>query len=232
MSTYSVQDAIQFVRAFVKNIPVSDVQLIAADQINSEIWMSYPWRWSIAELTAIPLVDATQDYAPVAPITDYFRLVRARIVRTDTTPNQALEPLTIVNKLEPKFQVVSPHAVSLISYEGHLSKFRLERPVQIGATDTWELRGEYQTQPTKLGTTSALFPFPDQYLEVMTTGLAWKFYDLVGDQRAGIAQSNGRGGVAYTGMLGAFRDQIYMMACAEGYAAGDTVAPSESLMAE
>ncbi len=232
MGTYSVQDAVQFARAYVKNIPIADVQLLAADMANSEIWKSYSWRWSMSELTAIPLVDATQDYAPVAPITDYFRLVRARIVRTDSTPNQVLDPLTVVNKLEPSYQVVSPHAITLVSYEGHLDKFRLDRPTQITTPNTWELRGEYQRQPLKLGTTSATFPFPDQYVRVGVSGLVWAFYDLVGDARAGTAQSNGRGGVAYTGMLGIFMDQIYAMACDEGYAAGDTVAPSESLMAE
>ena len=229
-STYTVQDAVQYVRAFVKNIPVSDVQVIAADQVNAAIWRSYPWRWSMSALTAIPLVDATQDYGS-AP-TNYFRLVRARIVRTDTTPDQALEPLDIVNKIEPGFQVMTPYAITLVAYEGHVDKFRLSAPAQVGSTDTWELRGEYQKQPTKLGSTSAVFPFPDQYFEVVTTGLLWKFYDLVGDPRAGTAQANKRGGAAYTGMLGKFMDEIYSMASDEGYAAGDLIAPSESLMAE
>ena len=229
--SYTVLDGIHHVRLFIKNIPVQDAQIISADKVNSKIWRAYPWRWSTETLTPIALVDSTQDYSGIP--TDYFRLLRARIVRTDTSPNEVYEPLDILNKLEPHLWSVSPRLIKAISYEGHLSKFRIERAVQITSPTTYQIQGEYQFIPTKITNTSNTLPFPDQYFDVFVEGLKWEFYKFADDARAGTARWDETAGMfVCTGQAAEFYGALYDMAASEGYASGDTIAPQDPLMYE
>jgi hypothetical protein len=227
---YSVLDGIHHSRYFIKNIPVDAIQIVAADDINARIHKAYPWRWSTSALTPISLVDSTQDYSS-AP-TDYFRLLRARIVRTDSTPDDVYEPLDVVNKLEPKLWPTSPRLIKAISYEGHLNKFRLERAAQVTSPSTFEIQGEYQKVVTKITNTSDSLPFPDQYFSVFVQGLKWKFYEFADDVRAGTANYNKDGQFVCTGQAATFYGELFDMASQEGYAAGDPIAPAEPLMYE
>jgi len=229
--SYSVLDGIHHCRLSIKNMPVADVQIICADKINSRIHRSYPWRWSTSALTPISLVDSTQDYG--SKPTDYFRLLRARIVRTDCTPDDVFEPLDILNKLEPKLRPVSPRMIKAISYEGHINKFRLERAVQVTSPNTFEIQAEYQTLVTTITNTSDPLPFPDQYFDVFVEGLKWEFFKFADDVRAGTARFDQTSGMfVCTGQAAEFYGALYDMAASEGYAAGDTIAPTEPLSYE
>ncbi len=230
MTAYLVSDSLAYCRSFVKNIPATPVQVIAADEVNAMIWRAYPWRWSLAALTPIALVDGTQDYAIGA--TDLFRPINFRLVRTDATPDEQSPPLHIVSKLEPNLQTCDPSLIEAISYEGFLAKFRLERAVTFTSTVTWQIQGEYQTIPTKITATSAGFPFPDQYINVFNSGYLWKLAKFADDARAGGQQTDGKGRTAYTGFYGEFMAELWDMMGQEGYGFGDSLAPSESLMAE
>jgi hypothetical protein len=214
-STYTVGDAVRYCKLFIKNIPVVDVQLIAADIVNGMIWKAYPWRWSTVTLTPIALVDGTQDYSS-AP-SNYYRLLRARIARTDSTPDEYDDPLIIVNKLEPYLHKMAHQSIRNISYEGHLDKFRLESAVSVGSGVTLQLQGEYQKQPTKIASTGDTLPFPDQYFDAFNAGLLWKFYQFADDPRGGGMQKAKSGGASYAGAYGAFMDAIADMAASEGY---------------
>ncbi len=227
-SSYTISEAVRIARLWVKNIPVNTIDITASDEILSKIWRYYPWRWSTVALTPIALVDGTQDYSS-AP-TNYFRLLRARIVRTDCTPDLYFEPLHIVNKLEPCLTKCACEGIQSIAYEGHLDKFRLEWAASVGTSVTYQLQGEYQKQPTRIADTSVALPFPDLYFDVFVAGLKWKFMEFADDARAGGSQTNGKGASGHGGARAEFEDALYMMACSEGYAAGDLIAPSESLM--
>ena len=92
-----VSEATDYLRAFIKQIPVTSIQVIAADNVKSEIWKLCPWRWATVGMDPITLVDGQQDY-DFAP-SDYLRLVRARIVRTDSplmAPEITAEPEVLV----------------------------------------------------------------------------------------------------------------------------------------
>ena len=97
-STYTVANAISFTQAICAGVPVAEIQLSAADMVNSIIWKSYPWRWATKDMTPIPLVDGTQDYT-FAP-SDYMRMVAARLTLTSSTPD-VHDELGLVRNLAP-----------------------------------------------------------------------------------------------------------------------------------
>ena len=232
VSTYTGDDAVGYVRKFIKNIPTDDIKVIAVDEINARMWRYLPWRWTVAGLTAIPLVDGTQDYGSTP--TDYFRLTKARIARTDVSPVEFGDPLDVLTQLEPKLGKAHPNYVRAISYEGHLrdgAPFRLERAVSLPTGATYEIRGEYQIAAAKIADTSQALPFPDMYFSVFLAGLKWKFMEFVADARAGSSQSR-KGDTAMSGARSDFESELYQMAMAEGFAAGDVISPSESLWGE
>lgn len=226
MAAYTVQNAIDFVRPFVKNIPVSAIQVTAADIINSIIWCAYPWRWSLAALTAIPLSDGVQDFGS-AP-TNYFRIVRARITRTDTTPDQYNE-LVILRTLTPELTKAGFSTLSSISYEGAIDKFRLNFAASVPTGITLQIDGEFQTVVTKITAASATFAFPDQYFRIFCEGLAWFFHRLADDSRQGQCSANKQGQVIYTGQMGIFYDALITMRESEEWGAGDTIFPTDPL---
>ena len=225
-STYTVANAITYTQAICVGIPVSAIQVAAADMVNGIIWNAYPWRWAQKSMTGIPLVDGTQDYA-FAP-TDYFRLVQARLVQTDTTPD-TFDDLTVVRNLYPDLSKAAYRAgLRNIAYVPALSKLRLNQAAAVSGTQTFEIQGEYQYQPTLIAATSATLPFPDQYFMVFCNGLLWQFMMLSKDDRAGTAQYT-KNGAVYTGQMGIFFDALMTMREAEDWGAGDTIFPSDPL---
>lgn len=227
MAAYLVSDGITWAQNICVGVPVSTIQVSAADMVNSIIWTAYPWRWSMKAITAIPLVDGTQDYT-FAPA-DYFRLTAARTVRTDTTPDEYCE-VVVLRNLAPDLSKGGFRAgLTSIAYMPAITKLRLNQAASVGSGQTLEIQGEYQYQPTKITATSAGFPFPDQYFQVFCHGLLWQFMMLAKDSRQGTAQSNGKGGVIYTGQMGVFYDALMAMREAEDWGAGDQIFPSDPL---
>lgn len=226
-STYTVANATTYVRKFIKGVPVSDIEVTAADMINSIIWNAYPWRWTLTALTAIALVDGTQDYA-WAPA-DYMRIVAARIARTDVTPDE-YDELKILRNLPPELTKAGFKTLSSIAYIGALSKLRLNFAAAVPTGATLEIQGEYQKQPTKITANSATFPFPDQYFPVFIEGYKWQLYLFADDPRAGNSQMDKKSGQAvYTGQMGIFYDALMSMREAEEWGAGDAIFPDDPL---
>jgi hypothetical protein len=225
-STYQVANSITYTQAICVGIPVSAIQIAAADQINSIMWNAYPWRWAQKTMTGIALVDGTQDYT-YAPA-DYMRQITARLVRTDTTPD-IHDELTVVRNLVPDLTKAGFRSgLTQISYNAALTKLRLNQAAAVPSGSTFEIQGEYQFQPTKITGTSATFPFPDQYFKVFNDGLLWQFYMLSKDDRAGTVQFT-KNGAVYTGQLGVFFDGLMAMREAEDWGAGDNIFPSDPI---
>lgn len=233
MSAYTPNDAIALVKDYVKGIPVSTTDSAnLCDMVNSLIWNYYPWRWSIGNLT-ISLTDGTQDYTSVPA--DYFRLIRARIARTDTSPNQYNE--VIIRRSLAKELVVQGgmYSIEAVSFEPQLNSgaggFRLSNAMSIASGSTYELQGEYQVKPTKIGSgqMATAFAFPDQYFPVFVYGIMWKLFVFSNDQRAGTVQMMRDGSRQYSGMIGMFYNTLQDMVGAEEFGAGDAYFPSDSL---
>lgn len=225
-STYTVLNAITYTQAICVGVPVSAIQVAAADQINGIIWNAYPWRWAQKAMTAIVLVDGTQDYT-FAPA-DYFRMVAARLVRTDTTPDQ-FDELALVRNIAPDLSKQGfQSGLTQITYQPAVTKLRLTSAAAVSSPQTYEIQGEYQYQPTKITATSATFPFPDQYFKVFCDGLLWQFYMLSKDDRQGTVQFT-KNGAVYTGQMGVFYDGLLSMREAEDWGAGDNVFPSDPI---
>lgn len=216
--TYTPQNAIDLVRKFVRDAPVTSLDSQACDIVNSLMWLAYPWWWAQASLTAIPLVDGTQDYALAAGNNNLHKLLRVRITRTDTTPDQYLE-LMIRNELPPDLGKTSMRGIQSCAYDGINDKIRLSRALSIPSGETLQIDGEYWKKPTLIADAGlgTAFLFPDRYFPVFVEGLKWKFYEYVGDSRCGTAQTDKSGRRTYTGQLGVFMESLHTMAQNEDY---------------
>lgn len=227
-STYTYQQLVDFAQSIVKGIPISTISPLAADQINSLFWLAYPWKWTRAVLTAIPLSDGVQDYAINGADTRFYHLLLARITRTDTTPDQYRD-LRIFRHLEPHLsQKVSWPSFQLISYETEVSKLRLESAVSIPTGLTAQINGEYQMSPAKITALSATIVFPDHYASIFIDGLLWMLYRLANDKRAGTSVVMNRQ-VQYTGQLGTFYDGLVNAKEVEERNVQDGIYPEDSI---
>src|SRR5438105_3098705 len=86
--TYKWSDAISLVNKLIKGTPTSTIDAQVCDMVSSEMYAFRPWSWSVTSGVLCTPTDGNQDFSPAASI---YRLLRARMVRTDTTPNQTLE---------------------------------------------------------------------------------------------------------------------------------------------
>lgn len=183
-STYTWANALTVAKPYVKSIPTSAMDLTVCDQLNAFIFKSKIWRWSVAALTAITLVDGTQDYTPGSFTgAGFYRLLRLRITRTDTTPDESRE-ISLVEWLAPDLvSRCSLASIRCACWEPVNSQIRLESAFSVPSGTTYQINGEYQFAPIKLTATSNTIIFPDQYFDVIVEGLKWKYYQLGDDTR-------------------------------------------------
>ena len=229
MSTYVYQDAIDWCQRIVKGIPVSNIDILTIDQINSIFWKAYPWPWTRDTLTSIPLVDSQQDYAlQAADLNKVWRLTGARITATTTSPLQYRD-LRIMRHLEPYLvgKIGWPN-FQLMSYEVEIDKLRLEAAASVPANWAAQIDGEYQYFPPKITSKAATILFPDYHMDVFCSGLLWMLFFLADDERAGTAVRTSAG-VQYTGQMGVFFDKLVMTKETEEHGAGDTTYPEMSI---
>jgi hypothetical protein len=196
----------------VKGIPTSTIDAQVCDMVSGEMYGYFPWSWTVSAFGAIPLVDGQQDYSNVAGL---YRLLRARLVRTDTTPDQVLE-LTVRQTLSPDLDPVGWTAITDISNEEGVGLLRLNRAVSVPTGMTLQIQGEYQVNPTKITATSQGLWFPDEYMPVACEGLLYWYYRLADDPRA-------------VQQYAAFHAALKEMSVAEDYPATLQVFPDDSL---
>lgn len=232
MATYTAQNAIDLVRRFIKQIPLSDssVDIMLCDRVNSVMWTAWPWRWSQASLTAIPLVDSQQDYAlNSGDATALLRLLHARIARTDLTPDEFRE-IDVAEHLSPELtRKGGINQIRKIAYVPALAKLRLDLAAAVPTGTTLAIQGEYQTNPTKITALATTLVWPDQYFDVFTEGLLWKAYQFADDSRAGTAQMVKGGRVVYTGQMGVFFGALQRMIETEDYSGTPLIFPQVPL---
>lgn len=212
--TRTPAQAVTMVQALVHGIPVSAVQTDVCEFISNDLWTYRPWRWTINQLTPITMVDGTQDYSPPAQI---YRLVRARLTRTDVTPDESY-PLDVMEYIEPSLQKVSPLAIRTVSQDYPTGLLRLGDAIAVASGTTWVLEGDFQPHPTQITsvTMNTNLWFPDQYFPVFLEGVKWKFYELADDQRAGSLMHDVKSGqIRATGQLGIYWAMREQMAMAE-----------------
>lgn len=233
-TTYTPQDAITYLQKIINGAPVTDIDSQVCDLVKRIIWIAYPWRFSLAALTAVSLTNGNQNFANGNPTT-LFRLVRARIVRTDiTSPGNPVKDLMISSWIEPApaFRIDYSNC-RWVCHNRITDQFRLEAALNVPTGMTLQLQGEYQTFATKitdanLSNTAAFDSMPDEYFHMFCAGLLWQLYKFTRDKREGGAQKVGNQ-VIYTGQLGEFHDNIIACAQAEGWGQGETQFPDNPL---
>ena len=234
-STYIWNDALTVVKPFVKSIPTTVMDVTVCDQVNAFIWKRFDWRWAIFSLTSassvLNLVDGTQDYG-IGTTTGggFYRLMRARITRTDQSPIIARE-IEVVQWLAPNLNMkIDGLAMQAVAFEPVQSQLRLDAAASVTGSATYRIDGEYQAQPVKVTSTATTIVFPDQYFNVVIEGLKWKYYQLGDDKRAGAMVTDGAGRRSYSGQMGVFMAELEQMVEDED-AGGNTPLrfPEESL---
>lgn len=225
MFTYLWSDAVTLVGKMVKGIPTSSIDPTMCDLVNSEMYAYWPWSWTVTSGVLCTPTDGNQDFSPAAQI---YRILNARMVRTDTTPDQYIE-LEVMQHLAPDLAPRSYQGINAISLEEGVGLIRLSSAVQVPSGMTLEIQGEYQINPTKIAATSQGLFFPDQYLPVACEGLLYWNYKLADDPRAGGKSVDSTGRIVYTGQYAAFMGALKAMSAAEDYPADGQVFPEEGM---
>lgn len=228
MANYTFDEAIVVVRAYVKNPPTAALQSIACDMTHATIWKGYPWDWTLGALTAIPLADGTQDYAITNA--DFWRLVNARITRTDLTPDEYQE-VTIKEFLPPELSTkVGWKNFRCISRDPRSAKIRLEAAASVPSGVVLQIDGDYQKIPTKITATTGSMTQPDYYFQTFVEGLLYYFYRFTDDSRSGGVVLHGRGNRQFTGQYAVWMESLKQMAAHEDMKDAEPVLfPSEPL---
>ena len=227
MANYSPNEATIFAREFVKGIPVSQVDFQVADQIQTALWNFYPWQFTFKQKTKVGdafLTDQLQDITGVP--TDFYRLVWARLTRTDLTDGNHYKELEVVQRLDPQTPTLKFDYTSheFLAYVPEVAKFRLEYPLYIyTGTELTQLDIEYQKAPTKITAANMATPFvdqPDWFWPTFSDGVLWRFMVLANDRRQGGLQVSKGGQRTYTGQMGVFYNSLIERAATERQMAG------------
>ena len=76
MAAYSPGEASVFAREFVKGVPISSVDFLICDMIQSIMWDFYVWNFTIKQKLKVNdtfLTDGAQDLSGIP--TDFYRLI-------------------------------------------------------------------------------------------------------------------------------------------------------------
>lgn len=228
MATYTGQNVVDLAKKFIRDAVITSIDSQTVDTVGSIIWTYYPWRWAQAALTAITVVDGTQDHT--ISNNDVFKLLRVRITRTDVTPDTYQE-LGVRNWLPPDLTKRGLTAIPACCFEPVGGKLRLEAAASVASGETYTINGEYWKNPTLIndaGLSTAL-PSPDQFFPVWVAGVKWQFYDYLGNPKAGTVATDKRGNITYTGQLGVFMGLLAQMASAEDVDGDSTQFPDSPL---
>lgn len=154
-----------------------------------------------------------------------LRPIKTRIGRLDSNPPEYRE-LDALGNLSPELtRTAGIDTMKAIGWFASQNFFRFDVSPQVSGGQIIQLLGEYQITVTKITASNLAtpFPFPDQYFNVVDSGILWRVYQLLDDPRAGTmqVQKNGRQVYQYTGQLGIFVDMLREMARTEDLGSGD-----------
>ena len=226
--TYDWQRAADMASKLCKGLNISSIDETVADMVSSEAWSKYPWFMSQQNIASgiLPCVDGQQDYS--APV-NIFRLLDARLVRTDTTPDDHRD-LDVQQFLSVDLVSRSPYSIRCIAHQSETGGLRLESAVQISSGATWEIQGTYQTHPSKVTSLASGLWFHDEHFMVAVEGMLYWMYRLGDDSRAGSAVIDPKSGrTNYSGQLAVFHSAIDKMWAAEELQGTESIVPETPL---
>jgi hypothetical protein len=142
--------------------------------VHGVIWRAQPWRETVTTIASglIPLSDGVQDYSPPPQI---YRLLRAAILRTDTTPDQSRE-LDVMDQLAVDLTPKSYTGIQAIALQRAVGQLRLDTAVSVPTGITLEIAGEFQLHPSKVTALTQKPFFDDKYMNVFIEGLLYWLY--------------------------------------------------------
>lgn len=216
-------------KALIKGTPTDSIIIQACDFTSNDIYTEYPWKNTIANTASgmIPLQDSVQDYPVSAP--NILRPSTATIWRLDCTPPSTRE-LSIVRHLGVNLYPRSYIAISEVSLEEAIGRFRLDAAVNLPTGIQLELRLTYQISPIKIVDLSQVIWFQDVHAGVAMHGLLYWLYKLTDDARAGESVCDQYGRVVnYTGQLAIFHGAMNKMKMFEDGLFTDSVFPSDPM---
>lgn len=216
-STFQPIQAIDYVKKFVKNMPIEQVQTQILDDTSKYLWMAKSWRWTIGNFPAITMVASTQDYTTVALPSDFLYIYSGYLYTPDTTTGAGLvRPIEIVSWLNPGGVQGQPHSAAVVlgSPGGNGTVRFFPQPTAVPTGQTFN--SVYKKQSPVIGPkdlyTAGIQAFDDEWFWVYESGCLYHAYLYADDQRAGSAQIGSNGQVQFTGQRGVFEANIQIMA--------------------
>lgn len=207
-ATKRPQDAIDYCKKFIKNMPLEQVQIEIMDQVNKIMWMAAPFRWTVGTLSAISLASNTQDYT-LAPPADFLYLLRAYISDGTTTPRE----LDVEPTLPADVKIVGDP--TRLSYVGS-NTFRTSPKTGTLISPTQQIISFYKKIAPVItesnANTAGTLVFDDEWFWVYCSGVLWQAYLYGDDQRAGGASIDVTSGkYQFTGQRGTFEANMQVM---------------------
>jgi hypothetical protein len=218
--SYTPNDALSLCAGIIRQQAIAATSTtLMLDSVNKEMWNyeGMNWKWAMAALTAIPLVDATQDYTVAN--TDVLAFTNLRVTRTDVTPNVS-EELDLTDWLAPDLvSRATAGGFKSIAWIPTSSKLRLAYCASIPTGTTMQIDGEYKKNSTKITASnlSTAFLFPDDYFIVFKEGLTYELMKFVNDARAGGVVVTKGGQRQFTGQYAVWQGKLQWMSETEDY---------------
>lgn len=205
-------DAFNYVKRYIKNMPLDQVLPQILDSVNKHMWMSAPWRWTVGTFPNITLASSTQDYTASLP-SDFLFLLDA--YETDQAGNIP-RVYTIEPWLNPGGLQGQPSSIAIVSGSpGGSGTVRLyPQPGSIPANVIILSRYKKQAPtitPSNM-TTAGVLVMDDEWFDAYISGVLYYGYLFADDQRAGSAQIDSNSGkIVYSGQRGEWEANIEFM---------------------
>jgi len=212
-STYYPQQAFDYAKRYIKNMPLEQVQVQILDDTNKMMWMHSPWRWSVSTFPDITLINDTSDYTITVP-SDFLYIQEAYITDSAGGPTKKLYIEPYLNQGGIKG---NPTRMALTSgTPGASGNIRFSPQIGQVPTIGWTAKTLYKKQAPIITASNAntvgVQVFDDEWFWVYVSGVLYFAYLFGDDQRAGAAQvdpSSGR--VSFTGQRGVFEANLALM---------------------
>jgi hypothetical protein len=229
MAVYKPITAFQNAKAFIKKMPLEEVQLQIVNNVLRMIWMAAPWRWTIGALPDITIASSTQDYSIALP-SDYLYPLTSSIISSD---DRSPRYLHIEPQLNPGGLVGSPSRVAFLGAAGTTGTARLlpkpgtvPSPAPLILTQ-YKKKAPLLTKPD-LYVAGALV-MDDEWVYVFESGVLWLAYQYADDARGGTTNYDSRGQYAYTGQRAIFETNLVQMKEREKFLIVDVRSPEPEL---
>ena len=196
------QDAIDYAKRMVGRLPIDDASLLyrVLNDAHSRLWMAAPWRWTVAHVDPITMVDNQTDYN-LTSISDLHSLVKVTVENGETPFD-----LKIVGSLPANVTSESSQPSQAAIVEGSPKKLRIA-PVPVVGASAPKLVPLYKKTLTEIVSGNASTEFltltgtPNEWFWVFQELVLLKAYQFTNNPRAGNVQvANGQ--VVYNGQHG------------------------------